>query len=118
MNEPAKVGAVMVDCTDIDAMVVFWGDLLGLDVRARYPEYVFMSRVSDGGPALAFQRVPELRAGKNRIHLDLTADDPEAFIAHVVELGGTRVEDHQMGDFHWTVLADLEGNVFCVTKTH
>lgn len=118
MNEPAQLGTVMVDCNDMDGMVAFWGDLLGLEEKARYPGYVFMSRVSEGGPALAFQRVPEPRLGKNRIHLDLTADDPEAFVARVIDLGGTRVEDHQVGDFHWTVLADLEGNAFCVTRTH
>lgn len=108
----------MVDCNDIDVMVEFWGALLGLEIEARYPDYVFMSGVSDGGPVLAFQRVPEPRVGKNHIHLDLTAADPESFITRVIEMGGARVEDHEMGDgFHWTVLSDPEGNVFCVSKT-
>lgn len=116
MSDMARVGAVMIDCNDMDGMVDFWGSLLGLEVKARYPEFVFMSRMSENGPALAFQLVPEPRVGKNRIHLDLTAENPEALIARVIELGGERVEDHELDDgFHWTVLSDPEGNVFCVS---
>ena len=119
MSDGASVGAVMVDCNDIDVMVAFWGQLLDLDVKARYPDYVFMSRVSKDGPALAFQRVSEPRVGKNRIHLDLTAPNPETIISRVLELGGSRVADHTMADgFGWSVLSDPEGNVFCVTPSH
>jgi len=119
MSVPAKVAAVMVDCNDVDVMVAFWGEVLDLEVKARYPDYVFMSRVSDQGPALAFQQVPEPRLGKNRLHLDLTSDDPESLAAHVIKLGGSRVEEHEMdGGISWTVLADPEGNVFCVTRSH
>ena len=116
MTVPAHVGAAMIDCNDLDSMVAFWGEILGLEPKVRYPGYVFMSRVSAGGPALAFQKVAEPRVGKNRIHLDLTAADPAAFITRVIELGGSRVEDHEMDGFHWTVLSDPEGNVFCVSE--
>lgn len=117
MKQPARLGAVMVDCNDLDAMVAFWGELLGLEVAARYPNYVFMSRTSESGSALAFQLVPEPRVGKNRLHLDLVADDQNAFADRVVELGGARVERHTLDDgFSWTVLADPEGNVFCVSS--
>jgi predicted enzyme related to lactoylglutathione lyase len=99
-------------------MVEFWSKALELEEKVRYPSYVWLSRLSDGGPALALQKVPEPRTGKNRIHLDLVADDPAAFTARVLELGGTKVEDHEMSGFHWSVLADPEGNVFCVTPPH
>lgn len=116
MSVSANVRTVMVDCNDLDRMVAFWGELLDLEPVAHYPGYVFMSKVSENGPALAFQQVPEPRAGKNRLHLDLVADDPEGCVARVIELGGSRVEDHELDDgFHWTVLTDPEGNVFCVT---
>ena len=49
------------------------------------------------------------------MHLDLAVEDPEAFIARVVELGGTRLQDHEMGGIRWTVMADPEGSEFCVT---
>lgn len=114
MSVPARVSTVTIDCNDLDGMVTFWGEVLGLEAQGRHEEYVWMSSVSEGGPALAFQQVPEPRVGKNRLHLDLASPDPEAFVAKVIELGGSRVEDHEMQGFHWTVLSDPEGNVFCV----
>ncbi len=114
MSTSAFVGTVMIDCNDLDAMVKFWSEALGLEEKARYPDYVWLSRLGEKGPALAFQRVPEPRQGKNRIHLDIAAEDPEAFAAHIIELGGSKVEDHESHGFRWSVLADPEGNVFCV----
>jgi catechol 2,3-dioxygenase-like lactoylglutathione lyase family enzyme len=105
----------MIDCNDLDAMSTFWCAALGLEEKGRYPSYVWLSRLSDGGPSLALQQVPEPRSGKNRIHLDVMAKDPAAFADHIISLGGSRVEDHEAEGFHWTVLADPEGNVFCVS---
>lgn len=116
MSTTAFVGTVMIDCNDIDTMVDFWCKALGLEVKARYPDYVWLSGLSEKGPAMAFQRVPEPRQGKNRIHLDIGAEDPGAFADRVIELGASRVEDREAHGFHWSVLADPEGNVFCVTK--
>ena len=118
MSTEASVGSIMIDCNDIEAVVEFWSAVLDLEVKARYPSYVFMSRVCEGGPALAFQQVPVPRAGKNRTHIDLSAVEPEAFIEKAIELGASRIEDHELSGFHWTVLADPEGNVFCVSKAH
>jgi catechol-2,3-dioxygenase len=112
----ATVSTIMVDCNDLEGMAAFWSAVLGLREKSRFSGYVWLSRVSERGPALAFQQVPEPRRGKNRIHLDLTVDDPERLIARVVGLGGNRVEDHEIAGFHWDVLADPEGNVFCVAK--
>lgn len=116
MSNTAFVSALMIDCNDMEAMVSFWKELLDLEEKVRYPNYVWLGRLSEKGPALAFQRVPEPREGKNRIHFDLAADDPAAFAERVLELGGTRVEDHEISGFHWAVLADPEGNVFCVIQ--
>ena len=115
-TQVATVSTIMVDCNDLEGMVAFWSNVLGLREKSRFPGFVWLSRVSERGPALAFQQVPEPRHGKNRIHLDLTVGDPERLIARVVELGGRRVEDHEIAGFHWDVLADPEGNVFCVAN--
>jgi predicted enzyme related to lactoylglutathione lyase len=114
----AIVGTVMIDCNDLDGMAEFWSKLLGLEERARYPDYVWLDRLGEKGPALALQRVPEARNGKNRLHLDLVSEDIAALADRVVDLGGSIIEDRHMGDFHWSVLADPEGNVFCVSAPH
>jgi catechol 2,3-dioxygenase-like lactoylglutathione lyase family enzyme len=114
----AKVGTIMVDCNDLDVMVEFWGEVLGLEAKARYPSFVWMSRLSEGGPALAFQLVPEPKTTKNRVHLDVSSDDREALVAYVEKLGGSRIADHEVAGFHWTVAADPEGNEFCITDAH
>jgi len=113
----ARVASIMLDCDDLDGMVSFWGALLEVKEKTRFPGYVWMTRISRGGPALAFQKVTEKNAAKNRLHLDLSTADPEALISHVVALGGERIHDHDVAGFHWTVCADPAGNEFCVTKT-
>jgi len=114
MADDVVVGSVMIDCNDLEMAVGFWKALLGLEEKARFPGYVFLGRVSPKGPRLAFQQVPEPKMVKNRVHLDLEAADPEAIIARAIGLGATRLADHDMPGIHWTVLADPEGNEFCV----
>jgi predicted enzyme related to lactoylglutathione lyase len=111
-----EVSSIVIDVTadDLDDLVAFWKAILGLEEKARYPNFVWLSRVSDDGPALAFQLVPESKATKNRLHLDLAADDREAFATHIESLGGSRVDQHTIGDFTWSVMADPAGNEFCI----
>jgi len=115
MAEAPTVISVMLDCNDLDKEAAFWKVILGLEEKMRFPDYIFLSRLSAKGPRLALQQVPEAKAVKNRMHLDLAASDPEALIGQVLALGGARLQDHEMGGFHWTVMADPEGNEFCIT---
>ncbi len=64
-------------------------------------------------PRFFFQCVPEGKVGKNRLHLDLAADDAEAELARLLELGATVLADRRVSD-HWVTLADPEGNEFCL----
>jgi len=112
----ARVSSIMLDCNDLEAMVAFWGALLDIKEKNRFPGYVWMTRISRGGPALAFQQVSSKKATKNRLHLDLSTADPEALVEHIETLGGKRLHDHDIAGFHWTVCSDPEGNEFCVTK--
>lgn len=63
-------------------------------------------------PRLFFQLVPEAKVVKNRVHLDVTADDPIAEVARLTELGATVVAEHE----RLTTLADPDGNEFCVVR--
>ena len=116
MTLPAgTVTAVMHDTADLDGAVTFWSTVLRLDVVHRDERYAYLSRLSEGGPHLAFQFVPEAKATKNRLHLDIRVSDRVAFSRWVVALGGAIVGDHQEGEYPmWTVMRDPEGNEFCI----
>jgi hypothetical protein len=67
-------------------------------------------------PGLCFLPVPESKTIKNRLHLDFAPDDQDAEVARLVGLGARRVDVGQVTDAPWVVLADPEGNEFCVLE--
>ena len=108
---------VTIDCVDPKKLATFWSDALGYIEVADLGGYLIL-RPADGTPGgltVSFQEVPEPKVGKNRIHLDLEAADRAAEVMRLVELGATLVADRTYRDFAWTVLADPEGNEFCVS---
>lgn len=112
------VTTIMHDTSDLDGSVAFWTELLGLEVVHREGAYAYLSKLNGEGPHLAFQQVPEPRPGKNRLHMDIGVSDRDAFEAKVASLGGEVLAEHQEGSFPpWTVMADPEGNEFCVYQT-
>ena len=114
MTTPA-VTSIVIDTQDIEPLIAFWGALLDIEVSRQVgPWFAWMSPVTDGGPALAFQKVPEEKAGKNRLHLDLHVATLEEGEARVVELGGSKVDEHSIQGFTWYVMADPQGNEFCI----
>lgn len=115
MEVTGAVTAVMHDTTDLDGTVGFWRDLLDLEEVYRDDRYVYLGKLSEHGPFLAFQKVAELKTGKNRLHLDVRAPDRATFVARIIAMGGTHVRDHQEAHFPmWSVMTDPEGNEFCV----
>ena len=117
-TEPARVGAIVIDCHDPDGLFSFWSEITGVEIAQEFPGFIFCTELPGNSIRLAFQQVPEDKVTKNRLHLDLGHEDPEALIASVEDLGGSRLHDHQIGDFHWTVMADPEGNEFCIAPLH
>ena len=114
------IGMVTTDCADPKALATFWAAALGTSVSGDYGEFVMLAPPPAGGPVLGFQRVPEERAGKNRLHLDLVAPTGgrQAEVARLVELGAA-VLGERGGDAEglvWTTLTDPEGNEFCVAE--
>jgi hypothetical protein len=124
-----SIASVTFDCADALTVGQFWAAALGrpLDPRAsselsaigfagRRDKVGWAPVERENDPTWIFAKVPEPRTAKNRIHLDLTAPDPEAEVARLVELGAIRIADMEEYGYTWTVMADPEGNEFCVAK--
>lgn len=110
-----RLSHVMIDALDPERIGAFWAGLLGTEIASRVDggRFLFL-HPTEGCPAIGIQRVPERKETKNRVHVDLEVEDPEATARWVREHGGNRVADHRLGDFHWRVMADPEGNEFCL----
>ncbi|MEO5966248.1 MAG: VOC family protein [Candidatus Limnocylindrales bacterium] len=112
-----RVGEVVIDCADHGAVVDFWAAALDYDRAEVNEQYVgLMPREkAPGRPPLLFQKVPEPKIVKNRVHLDFRAEDMAVEVARLQTLGATFVAERSLGALVWTVLADPEGNEFCVS---
>jgi predicted enzyme related to lactoylglutathione lyase len=110
------VEAVDFDCGDPAAVGRFWAAALGRELEVD-GEGVYYLEAGDSGPEMIFISVPEGKAVKNRVHLDLRPDDQDAEVERLLGLGARRVDIGQTGQETWVVLADPEGNEFCVLRS-
>lgn len=111
-----KLAAVVINARDIERVAEFWKGFLDVGERQRVPGMLWLDRQPGASISLAIQQVDDPTEGRNRLHLDIGADDAEAAATRIVELGGEQLEQHSIGSFTWTVYADPEGNEFCVAE--
>ncbi|BDX30797.1 hypothetical protein TUM20985_13440 [Mycobacterium antarcticum] len=102
---------VCIDAADVHALGQWWSDALGWPAETTDDGDVQLRATA--GPNLLFLAVPEGKTIKNRIHFDFTPDDQQAEVDRLVGLGARHVDVGQ-GEQSWVVLADPEGNEFCV----
>jgi len=110
------VAAVVADCADPSSMARFWSEAAGWIVHDRGEDFASLRSPSGVGPYLEFLLIPEAKAVKNRIHLDVMpypGGDQRAEVERLAE-HGARPADVGQGEVPWAVLADPEGNEFCV----
>jgi predicted enzyme related to lactoylglutathione lyase len=111
-----KTENITFDTPDPEGLADWWARALDGHVNPIAPPFfVVVSRPE--GPGLAFQQVKDPTPGKNKVHLDFATDDVEAEVARLVGLGATETGRNNFGDFGWVVLADPEGNAFCVAPS-
>ena len=126
---------VVIDCANPDRLIAFWAEALGYEIQ--FPtgseEELQLLKEHPGlegsaaaavdpegiGPRFFLQHVPEPKSVKNRMHVDLRVSDIAAEADRLIELGGTVLRADNVGAFgeRWTVMADPEGNEFCVTES-
>jgi len=109
---------INVDCHDLDAMVAFYTAALGYEPFGTGGDrYRSIVPKAGAGPKLVFQKVPEEKVAKNRVHLDLIVGDAiDAEVERFVSLGARRLADAAFDEYgsRWIVLADPEGNELCL----
>ncbi len=126
----ARLADIVVDCRHPASLARFWAEVLDDYAVADYDDEEIARLARLGvtdleddptvlvhapiGPRLWFQRVPEHKVVKNRLHLDVRSEDRPTEVERLVALGATVVEEH--GEQHLTVMHDPEGNEFCVVE--
>jgi len=116
---PPPIGtlhAVVIDVADLDRSVEFWTGLLGAGVTFRDDHY---ARIGGSGQEISvlLQAAPETKSGKNRVHLDFHVADLEPAVQRARDLGATEVRHVAEYGLAWMVMADLDGNEFCLVQT-
>jgi hypothetical protein len=111
----ARFTELVVDCHDPHRLARFWADVLGYDVRPAEDADVEVVGPAGSGPSLLFEVDEARKQVKNRLHIDVTPTDRTLAeeVDRLLALGATRADIGQ-GDVSWVVLADPEGNEFCV----
>lgn len=114
-----RLATIVINTGNPQELVEFWTAVLQVEVAYAVPGdyFVWLKPQTDNGVSVAFQKVdddplPE----QGRLHLDLQVGDRRAAIDRVVDLGGSVVAEHSFGDFSWTIVADPQGNRFCVAE--
>lgn len=109
-----NLSMITIDTTDAEGLATWWSEQTGAHVAETNDGWFVILAGGGLGLLLAFQKVEEVTPGKNRVHLDLTAEDLEAETERLLAAGASLVERRGTEDFRWNTLADPQGNVFCV----
>jgi predicted enzyme related to lactoylglutathione lyase len=115
---PLALHHIVVDAHDLRRQAEFWAQVLSWQILSVSEREVVIGPREDAPVGMCFMPVTEPRTVKNRLHLDLTtgAEDRDAEIARIIGLGARNVDIGQTGEESWVVLADPEGNEFCVIR--
>ncbi len=115
---PVRLHHIVIDTHDLPRLARFWTQALGWRVLSEREREIVIGPARDAPVGMCFMPVTDAKSVKNRVHLDLTssAADRDAEIERLLTLGARRVDIGQTGTESWTVLADPEGNEFCVVR--
>lgn len=110
-----KIGSIVIDCNDFDTMSAFWAEALRYVPREPLEDgWVVLEDPAGGNVNVSLQKVPETASEKNRLHFDLYTNDQGGEVERLLGIGATRHPREAEPDEDFVVLADPEGNLFCV----
>ena len=108
------IDSLVIDCKDPDRLASFWEHALASTRTQDDEDEVTIE--TPNGYRILFGKSSDEKIVKNRVHLDLVPDDRDAEVARLEALGATRVDIGQTGEETWVVMADPEGNEFCIER--
>ncbi len=111
---PLRWFSVVVECDDPHQLADFWCRVLDFQVVYRAEDIVDIAVGAESFPGIEFLRAHEREPRRSTLHLDLSPDDQATEVARLISLGARRIDVGQPPDAGLVVLADLEGNAFCV----
>lgn len=112
----SRFAVLAIDAVRPEVVAEFWCAVLGWEIAEADAEVISIAPPDRGWPTIDVCAVPEPKTVKNRLHLDLRADGSSTAdeLHRLLELGAKRVDIGQGPDVSWVVLADPEGNEFCL----
>ena len=110
------IDCVLIDCNDLKRMSEFWRSALNLEHVWTGPSGGYLLVDTSRTTRLALMPCSEGKGGKNRVHLDVRPDNQESEVQRLEDLGAVRIDIGQE-DVPWVVMADPEGNEFCVLRS-
>jgi predicted enzyme related to lactoylglutathione lyase len=115
---PVRLHHIVIDTRDLPMLARFWAQALRWQILSERENEIVIGTADTAPVGICFMPVSDPKTVKNRLHLDITtsAADRDAEIERLLALGAQRVDIGQTGNESWTVLADPEGNEFCVIK--
>ena len=106
---------IVFDADDVPALAEFWHRATGYEVKDSGRWFAHLIPEGIALKHILIIKVPEGKTAKNRCHIDFDTDDRVAEVERLVSVGATKVADHTLHGFTWTVMQDPEGNEFCVS---
>ena len=107
--------AITMDVNDLESCAKFWSQVLGADILYQNEKYLRLGQKGKR-PTLLLQKVPEPHKGKNRVHIDLDVPDLDGAVSRVQALGGNKLRELNEYGIKWAVMADPDGNEFCLVQ--
>jgi predicted enzyme related to lactoylglutathione lyase len=108
-----RLSFLTIDANDPERLASFWSATLGVEIEDRMDEGRFVFLAPSNDIVVSFQRVPEPKSGKNRIHLDVRVEYLEEATEAIRDLGGSwDGNEFTLDEARWRTLTDVEGNEF------
>lgn len=114
------IQCITVDCRNPMLLAEFWCEMLDWKIGGHDDDGAWIepkNKQLDLSPDILFYKNPVMKSIKNRVHLDLRPDHQTIEVERALALGATQVDIGQTGEESWVVMADPEGNEFCILKS-